>query len=221
MEWRKRRGEGGGGEEEGEQEREEEGEKNVVTMVLIDKCSLNKGMGRAEKQGQPGQLALKSWGACPTNRAVCFHSFARNICRAGPALPAEPESEWPAKIPAAHCFTCTARYSDRKNTQHFVKTAMEAARSFSPRSPCPRCQGTRQRDPLLNSRRGGGDVADEGNQSAPQGARALPGKGCARHIKSGSHSPQPESAPGCGLTQTQGNLRIKKGLPASWETWPL
>ena len=68
-------------------------------------------MGRAGRRGQPGQLAPRSRGACPTNRPVCFHSFAGNVCRAGPA---EPESEQRAKIPAARCLTCAARYAGRK-----------------------------------------------------------------------------------------------------------
>lgn len=120
-------------------------EERTVPAVLIDKRKAGriKEWKGAGKRGQPGQLTLRGRGACPTNRPVCFHSFAGNICRAGPALPAEPESEWRAKIPAAHCFTCAARYSDRKNTQHFVKTAAAAARSFFPRSPGPGCQGTR------------------------------------------------------------------------------
>ena len=121
---------------------EEEKERTVVPAVLIDKYTAGriKEWKGAGKPGQPGQLTLQSWGVCPTNRPVCFHSFAGNICRAGPALPAEPENEWPAKIPAAHCFTCAARDSGRKNTHHFVKTAVAAARSLSPqpRSRLPR-----------------------------------------------------------------------------------
>lgn len=206
---------------------QEEKERTVVPAVLIDKYTAGriKEWKGAGKPGQPGQLTLRSWGACPTNRPVCFHSFAGNICRAGPALPAEPENEWPAKIPAAHCFTCAARDSGRKNTHHSVKTAVAAARSFFPAAPV---QAAKVHGPALSPRRemlceipgqaGGCDLGKELEcppPPRPPGMPALPGKACARHIKSGSHSPHPESAPGREMTQTQGDQRIKEGLPAA------
>lgn len=96
----------------------------------------------AGKPGRPGQLTLRSRGACPTNRPVCFHSFAGNICRAGPALPAEPESEWRAKIPAAHCSPALPDTQTEKTHNTLSKQPRPLHARFS-RSPGAGCQGTR------------------------------------------------------------------------------
>lgn len=128
----------------------------------------NKRMGRAGRRGQPGQLAPRSRGACPTNRPVCFHSFAGNVCRAGPA---EPESERRAKIPAARCLTCAARYAGRKTHSALSKQPRPLRPPPRPasRSPGPGCRGTRAgfylrvRERLCDSRAPGPSPGEAGS----------------------------------------------------------
>lgn len=56
---------------------------------------------------------------------------------------------------------------------------------------------------------GGGDLGREA--ACSPGRPTLPGKACARHIKSGSHSPQPYSAPGDEMTQTPETSGSRRG----------
>ena len=171
-------------------------------------------MGRAGRRGQPGQLAPRSRGACPTNRPVCFHSFAGNVCRAGPA---EPESEQRAKIPAARCLTCAARYAGRKTHTALCQNSRGrcALAFFSFPAPAAPVQAAKVHGPAFISESERCSVTS-GNRGAPRGNPALPGEARARPMKSGSHSPLPESAPGREVTQSQGDRRrISEGLPAS------
>lgn len=51
-----------------------------------------------------------------SNLPGLFAQLCWSICRDAPQLPAEPEREWPAKIPARPGFTCTRRYGQRKHS---------------------------------------------------------------------------------------------------------
>ena len=170
-------------------------------------------MGRAGRRGQPGQLAPRSRGACPTNRPVCFHSFAGNVCRAGPA---EPESERLAKIPAARCLTCAARYAGRKTHTALCQNSRgRCALASPPPPPAAPVQAAEVHGLAFISESERGSVTS-GHRGPPRGKLALPGEARARPMKSGSHSPLPESAPGREVTQSQGDRRrISEGLPAS------
>lgn len=81
--------------------------------------------------------------------------------------------------------------------------------------PAARVQAAEVHGPAFISESERGSVTP-GHRDPPRGKLAPPGEARARPMKSGSHSPLPESAPGREVTQTQGDgRRISEGLPAS------
>lgn len=87
-----------------------------------------------------------------------------------------------------------------------------------PAAPGPGCQCPRPglskgwRAPLLNSRRGGDDVAQEGTGSAPRGAQALPGKGLLDPLTQVPTAFSLSQHLHGEMTQTQGNHQDQEGL---------
>lgn len=89
----------------------------VKPGVFIDeRAGWDRRLERVECIALPGPLTFASQWACPTNRPVCLHSLAGAFAGMQPQLPAEPERESPAKIPAGPGFTCTPRYGQKKHT---------------------------------------------------------------------------------------------------------
>lgn len=76
---------------------------------------------------------------------VCLHSFAGAFAGMHPQLPAEPEREWPAKIPAGPGFTCMPRYGQKKHSTVCPNSPGRCRMAVPEVFPQLRCQGTSAR----------------------------------------------------------------------------
>lgn len=184
------------------EEGEEEGERSAAGAGLIDKRGPSKGTGRAAKPGPRGRRALPTRGACATNRPVCFHSFAGNLRGAARRSPQSPRARGRPRQQRP-----PLRRQPPRREEH-------GARSCAPRPAAPVPAGGGEGILFETPGEAGARTRRKGTGVRP-GEPGRPGQRLRRTQETRLPAPQPESAPGRGVTPTPGNPSIKKGLRAS------
>lgn len=107
----------------------------------------------AEKQGQPGQLALKSWWACPTNRQRLFSQLCSEHLQGWPGTPCRAWERVVSQDTRQHIVSPALPDTQTEKTHNSLS---KQPRTLPARFPCslwPRCQGP---GPGLSPRWGGG-----------------------------------------------------------------